>query len=414
MPKTSARILGGGLVAALIAMGSITAAATTAQAVTFDVTASGDEGPGTLGAAIEAANASPGADTIRIADGQKITVTQSFSITETVTIVGGEGSAIVNMPNYRGAVLNATGGATVNLQDIAFEGKAAYGSFVRVGPTSEPTTIENLTISNVDIGSEAASFLHFEDAGGAITVNNGRFTDTQATTLYDLALLRIDRLAAPLHVKNTVFYKNTPVGISIGSSELPQDASILIEDSKFEFVAAAIVSTLPAAAIHIEGGANQPAGRTTPALLLRNTPIISSANSTAGAVRITDLLGDVIFEETSIVNNGSASGEVQVELNGHRGRFELLGSTVDAEKGTNGPAHSVRFTAGEAPGDAPSAVRIVDSTFTAPFPAGKPHVIVEGDVGVEVDHATFVGGGIGISDPTSTSPVTLTNSIVSK
>lgn len=391
----------------------ITTTPTPAHAATILVTASGDQGAGTLGAAIAEANGSQGPDTITIAAGLLAEVTESFEVTETVTIVGEPGSQIVNKPNYRGAVLAATGGATINLEGVTFAGSNAYGGLVSIASTTEATSFTDVTVAGVELGREADDFFSFEDARGPITLTNCSFTGRSSSPTEALSVLRAERLAAPLTVIDSNFEEIATSAISVGAAELPADASITVSDSRFQYVAAAQPYTRPGTVLHVDGGSAQAAERSAPAVNISNTYIDASRNSVAGSLYFQDLVGDVIITNSSIIEGGSAGENAAIAAVGHLGQLAIEGVTFAQITGTNGTARSIGFGAAASAGDGESGVTVVNSTFDAPNNFDrKPHIALHGNAGASINHATFIGGGVQATDPTATAPIELVNSIV--
>ncbi|KAM9862409.1 hypothetical protein ACI1US_01731 [Leucobacter sp. BZR 635] len=419
MRAPSAKIAGSGALAVLLLAGGLTAGvpgATPASAVpvaTYEVTVSGDDGPGSFGAAIEAANASPGHDTIHIADGLSTTITALFEVTETVTIVGGEGSKIISAPDYRGTTLAATNGATINLDGVTFTGRHAYGGFIRIAATDEPTTISNVTISDMEIYPDGGSFLHFDDARGSITVADSRFEKLETSSPRETSVIQVDRLAAPLAVSDSVFSFVSPAAVSIGSAELPTDAGVVIERSTFEFAGAGSQSTAAAGVLRLVGGAAQPAGRAVPAVQLSDTTIANSATVTGGAVSVSGLHGDVAITDVAIVDSASSVENAPVEVREHQGEFDLNRVTIETGKGTHGPAHSLRFSGIATAAEATARMRVVNSTFVTSYPDGKSHLSLGDSSSASLDHVTLVGGGVLYTGTAGGQELALTNSIIS-
>jgi hypothetical protein len=179
------------------------AAAAPASAATFTVTNGNLTGAGSLGAAIDAANAAPDADVITIAPGVVITMTTTeFTISNPVTIVGDAGSPVqITGPTNGNAIFDvsatladfeldhavlkpggATGGAvttggghgSLTLDDVTASG---FGSTaVDVSPTTGTVRIADSTFDH-DHSGAFGSALDISPADGGVTITGSTFTN---------------------------------------------------------------------------------------------------------------------------------------------------------------------------------------------------------------------------------------------
>ena len=165
-----------GLVAHLIGLGTATAGPTPAGQ-TFTVTNLSDGGPGSLRAAIDAANASPGAATIRFAPGLKGTILLGsvLSITDDVTIGGPGAKKVTVSGNDVTRVFSISGaGINVEIDDLTI----THGSVSAPGGIALGGGLLNdgasVRLSNVILSENQATGL--QAGGGAVATVGGSFT----------------------------------------------------------------------------------------------------------------------------------------------------------------------------------------------------------------------------------------------
>lgn len=187
-----------------VLMLSLSTLAAPAAAATFTVTTLADSGPGSLRAAVAAANAAPGDDTIRFQTGVTGTITLAAEIlVSDALVVEGPGPQVLALSGagaHRILVLDRASGTrtTTVLSGLAFEdGHAADGGAIFAED-------ENLVVRNVvfrdnasisrggairlaagDLTLEDVAFVGNQagpgnnDSGGAINHSNGRFRMTR-------------------------------------------------------------------------------------------------------------------------------------------------------------------------------------------------------------------------------------------
>src|SRR5262245_13871108 len=159
---------------------------------TFTVLNLLDSGAGSLRAAVAAANANPGADTIDFAVTGTIGLTSGqLDITDSLTINGPGAGALTVSSHYRGLVFDvAASTIDVNIHDltIADSGGSNIGIIVGIGSVSVGAIYNagTLTVSNSTLSGNYGAY-GVVGAGGAIfnagtlTVSNSTLSDNVST-----------------------------------------------------------------------------------------------------------------------------------------------------------------------------------------------------------------------------------------
>ncbi|MBC9942910.1 hypothetical protein ICL81_00010 [Leucobacter sp. cx-328] len=160
-------------VAAALLLSAFGVGVSPAHAVELRVTSAEDSGPGTLREAVEAANASPGEDTIVIAEGLNVQPESPFQVNDAVRIVGeGNGAGIsLERQSPPAAGLENTKmfsvAASLSIENLTLDlkpkrGKATgiegwLGSTVPAISASNCRFFGDLGTSGISVGSSASS-----------------------------------------------------------------------------------------------------------------------------------------------------------------------------------------------------------------------------------------------------------------
>src|SRR5262245_20413688 len=182
---------------------------------TFTVLNLLDSGAGSLRAAVAAANANPGADTIDFAVTGTIGLTSGqLDITDSLTINGPGAGALTVSSHYRGLVFDvAASTIDVNIHDltIADSGGSNIGIIVGAIYNAGTLTVSNCTLSGNYgaygvVGAGGAIY-----NGGTLTVNNSTLSDNVST--YGGGIYN----GGTLTVSNSTFYGNEADGVSLSN-----------------------------------------------------------------------------------------------------------------------------------------------------------------------------------------------------
>jgi hypothetical protein len=151
---------------------------------TFTVTNLLDTGPGALRAAVAAANANPGADTIDFATTGTIALTSGeLDITDSVTINGPGASALTVSGNHASRVFGIAGNPTVTIAGLTVANGATTDSpGGGISMTGGTVTLDHVTVSgNYAVGVTDVSGYGGDGLGGGLYVAGATLTLDQCT-----------------------------------------------------------------------------------------------------------------------------------------------------------------------------------------------------------------------------------------
>jgi hypothetical protein len=226
---------------------------------TFTVTNLLDSGPGSLRAAVTAANANPGPDSINFATTGTITLTSGqLDITDSLTINGPGAKELTLSGNNTSRVFSISGGPAVTIEDLTIaNGKATDivlvassglpftgggGILVRGGSV---TVDHTMFTGNVVAGGFLTPTIPLGSTGGGIlvvgsdsslAVDHSTFTADQATGSASLNGAIGAELGAAVTVSHSTFTGNAAVGLILGASgAIGSDAgsTVTIDHSSF-------------------------------------------------------------------------------------------------------------------------------------------------------------------------------------
>jgi hypothetical protein len=193
---------------------------------TFTVSNTDDSGPGSLRAAIAAANVSPGADTIVFADGLRGTIkltSGELAITDSVAIQGPGADALTVSGGGTSRVFNISGtGTAVIIDKVTIADGGATGDTVPNGG-SGPVTLGGGILNT---GSQLSLT--------EVVMRNNQVVGTGAELSVGGAIANVN--GARLTVTDSIFIGNAAKGASFASSgAIVNDAgsSCVIDQSKF-------------------------------------------------------------------------------------------------------------------------------------------------------------------------------------
>jgi len=156
---------------------------------TFTVTNLLDTGPDSLRAAVAAANANPGADTIDFATAGTIALTSGqLNITDSLTISGPGAGALTVSGESVSRVFGITGDPTVLIADLTVaNGYGSPGGGISVAGGT--VTLDHVTVTgNIAEGQDNSYFSSGLAAGGGLYVGGGTLTLEQCTVSGNEAL----------------------------------------------------------------------------------------------------------------------------------------------------------------------------------------------------------------------------------
>lgn len=176
---------------------------------TFTVTSLADTGPGSLRAAVQTANLTPGADTVVFAPalfGGTIALTSgAISITDNVTIHGLGASSLAVSGSDSSRIFDVSGNITASIDNLALvHGRSAING----------GAIQNLN-STVNLSFDSFAFNHAASAGGAIASGPASHLNvTQSQFSFNTSDNVGGAIAAygTTSVTNTLFGENSAVG----------------------------------------------------------------------------------------------------------------------------------------------------------------------------------------------------------
>ncbi len=315
----------------LLALVVVLSASTLADAATYTVSNLADSGSGSLRAAVIAANANPGADSIVFQPGLNgsIQLATAMSISDPVTLFG-PGPGLLTLraaPNQRIFSLERPGlprGNSVIAGLTLANGQAAEGGAILV--TDENLTLRNvilrenravnrggairmdrgdLTLEDVDFdGNEAVGSTSSSDNGGALYFNGGNLVMKRGLIKNNRALyggaLYITGVDA--RIEDSLFMNNaarhTAGAIHAGSQAPP------LHITRSAFVGNTCNEAI-GAAIHYSGSTS--AGAT--AAVIENTTFSGNSTPHSGGRGILALLaGRMQLRNSTLANNRTATG----------------------------------------------------------------------------------------------------------
>lgn len=155
---------------------------------TFTVLNLGDSGDGSLRQAVLDANALPGADDIRFADGLQGTIALTggqLSITDHLTIDGPGAGLLAVSGNHQSRVFNISGGAVVGIDDLTITGGQVVGDGGGILNTGGTLTLDRVVLTD---NHAVATTNNANGRGGAVAniagatlmVTDCEFTGNQA------------------------------------------------------------------------------------------------------------------------------------------------------------------------------------------------------------------------------------------
>ena len=155
---------------------------------TFTVLNLGDGGDGSLRQAVEGANAFPGADDIRFADGLQGTIALTggqLSITDHLTIDGPGAGLLAVSGNRQSRVFNISGGAVVGIDDLTITGGQVVGDGGGILNTGGTLTLDRVVLTDNHAVATTSNTLGRGGAianmsGATLTVADCQFTGNQA------------------------------------------------------------------------------------------------------------------------------------------------------------------------------------------------------------------------------------------
>jgi hypothetical protein len=154
---------------------------------TFTVLNLGDSGDGSLRQAVLDANALPGADGIRFADGLLGTIALTggqLSITDHLTIDGPGADRLAVSGNHQSRVFNISGGAAVAIDDLTITGGQAVGDGGGILNTASTLTLDNVVLTDNQVvgapGGPGRGGAIANVSGATLTVTDCQFTQNQA------------------------------------------------------------------------------------------------------------------------------------------------------------------------------------------------------------------------------------------
>ncbi|MEB4613924.1 choice-of-anchor Q domain-containing protein, partial [Leucobacter sp. M11] len=322
----------------------------------FDVTASGDSGPGTFAQAVLDANAQPGTDTIRFAAGLAVTVSESVRLTESVVIDGG-GATVTWAPATLGtdSWIRGADGATVSLFDLGItQTNRNWEPIVSLVSTAPG---EGVTLCALSVNDSSEGLLSVEMLNGDLTVQDLTVDGSSGDS--ELAALWLGEVYGSVRVADSVFRNLDMAGLTIDIAELTAEQHISVTDTLFTQLAVSEAES-PGLALSLDtvehAGADP---RSTPAVEVTRTHFSEISGFGEAAFYAGEVQGDVLLSESSFrgVTDPEEYLTAAVALTGVQGGVEVLGSQfLDNEVG------GLRLESIELAGE--QSIRVAESVFS--------------------------------------------------
>lgn len=299
----------------------------------FEVTASGDSGPGTFAQAVLDANAQPGTDTIRFAAGIAVTVSASVPITESVVIDGG-GAAVTWAPESLGTEswIRAADGAAVSLFHLGITQTNRNWEPILSLVSTAPG--EDVSICAVTLNDSSEGLLSLETLNGDLTVQDVTVDGSSGES--ELAAVWVGEAYGSVRVTDSAFRNLDMTGVSIDYADLTADQQILVTDTQFRKISVREAES-PGLALSIDSvGHSGTEPRSTPAVSVLGTEFSEISGLGEAAFYTGEVQGDLVLSESSFrgVTDADDYLTAAAYLTGIEGSVQISGSQfIDNEVG---------------------------------------------------------------------------------
>lgn len=322
--------------AVLLSVLAVMCVQATAQAATFTVTNLADSGPGSLRSAVAAANAAPGADTVRFQAGLAGTLHLSGAITVTDDLdMQGPGPSLLTLSGSPASRIFTLAGTSARRPSIKLSGITMANGRGENGGAVDGEQV-NLTIRNAVLRDNAAS-----SRGGAIHLGRGDLTLQDVDLANNVATSSggaVYYFAGRFNMKRGRVRHNDGLyggGIHFGGPA----PSVLIEDSVFSGNS----TTYSGGAI--SAGYDMPAFR-----IARSSFVDNRSGQPTGAAIVLGWPGGGPDGTPAVIENSTFSGNYTHHGNG-RGIIAVNGGTLNLRNSTVADNHTALNAAIPASGE---------------------------------------------------------------
>ncbi|KAM9864049.1 hypothetical protein ACI1US_00034 [Leucobacter sp. BZR 635] len=329
---------------------------------TIKVTATGDSGAGTFGAAIDLANATPGPDTIEFEAGLETTLTGAWTVDEGITIKGTGATVRWQPANPDTESWLTAEGAPVQISDLTLALETeSWEPLIQVNdaPSEFTTVLENVTFRDPFSGG-----LRVEGSESAVEVvgitASGIVDDDDDAD--EIAVIELWEANGGFSLTDSRFVDLSTVAVALSGAQISAPGQVLVRGNTFSNIDVA-EAEFTGMALHLDD--ISPLDETTraePMVLVTENTFENVRGWGEAVVSVSDVEGGVGFHDNTLTGNNSLSSTASFEsLEGAFGAESPALVITDVALAGNTAEYSVLRVEGITAGVAIEEVTVTDS-----------------------------------------------------